>query len=319
MSDPRTGWPAVLDDHFACRPERLARLWVVRTRDCPQVMGVDPWCCLEVLQFDDCGRLVARDPEELMRQSVGRPLLIQVQGNLTTPEIAAAGLLWTDSWLKRHEALPLDAVLIAFDWPSQRVFHSELRDVNEKCRRAFIAAYDLARFVQAFPPHSRICLLGQSYGGRVVPAALHLLGGGALSSRLLERRVSLPHLCSDLHLRAVVIAAGSDHHWLDPGEKLGCALPACEAFLNLYNRRDKILVWYPLLFSGGRRRALGQAGLLPRDRARLGALAERYCERDIYELIGREHTLLCAVAHPEIARWMAPFFWQDVCAHRTSG
>jgi hypothetical protein len=42
---------------------------------------------------------------------------------------------------------------------------------------------------------------------------------------------------------------------------------------------------------------------------RLGPLAERYCEQDIHELIGREHTLLNAVAHPVIASWIAPYAW----------
>ncbi len=307
--DPQTGWPYVFLDHFAPRPERLANLWIVRTRDCPQVMGTDPWSCLKVLHFDDEGRLVERDPNELLAQATGRPVLVQIHGNLTTPDSALGCLLWTHSWLDHHRALPSDVVLVAFDWPSQRVYHTEVRDVNEKCRRAFLAGYHLARFVQAFPPDSRICLLGQSYGGRVVPAALHLLGGGSLNSQLLERPVRLPDLRSDLHVRAVVIAAASDHHWLDPGQKLDHALLACEAFLNLYNQGDKVLIWYPFLFTGDRRRALGRVGLLPRDFDRLGSLAAHYAEHDIDDWIGRDHTLLGAVAHPQIARWIAPYVW----------
>ena len=73
--------------------------------------------------------------------------------------------------------------MIAFDWPSQRIYRNDTRDINEKGRRAFVAAYHLARFIQAFPPESRICVLGQSYGGRVVPSALHLMGGGGLNSQ----------------------------------------------------------------------------------------------------------------------------------------
>src|SRR5579885_269895 len=44
--DPRTGWPFVFLDHFAPRPERVERFWVVNTRGCPQEMGTDPWPCL---------------------------------------------------------------------------------------------------------------------------------------------------------------------------------------------------------------------------------------------------------------------------------
>jgi hypothetical protein len=32
-------------------------------------------------------------------------VLIQVQGSLTTPDIALGGLLWTHSWSQRHRAM----------------------------------------------------------------------------------------------------------------------------------------------------------------------------------------------------------------------
>src|SRR5262249_19316748 len=149
----------------------------------PQVMGTDPWPTLKVLHYDDQGDLVERDPRELLAQCAGRVVLVQVQGSLTTPDIAVGGLLWTASWLRRNRALRDGAVVVAFDWPSQRIYRLDARDINEKGRRAYVAGYHLARFLQAFPTESRVCLLGQSYGGRVVPSALHLLGGGALNSQ----------------------------------------------------------------------------------------------------------------------------------------
>src|SRR3954471_19714558 len=199
--------------------------------------------------------------------------MVQVQGSLTTPDIALGGLLWTHSWLSYNRALTPDVVVVAFDWPSQRVHRLDVRDINEKGRRAYVAAYHLARFVQAFPPRSRICLLGQSYGGRVVTSALHLLGGGRLNSQSNDPPVPLPTLRSDLSLRAVVIAGAADRHWLDPGERLDRALVACEAFLNLYNRRDEALRLYPFLIRSGHHRALGRVGLRASDLRRLGPTA----------------------------------------------
>jgi hypothetical protein len=113
----------------------------------------------------------------------------------------------------------------------------------------------------------------------------------------------------DLHLRAVVIAGASDHTWLDPGARLDRTLYGCEALLNLYNRRDEALRNYPLLLRSGHHRALGRVGLTSRDFSRLGPLAARYAERDVDALLGREHTLLDAVANPQIARWIAPYLW----------
>jgi hypothetical protein len=245
----------------------------------------------------------------LLAQAAGRVVLVQVQGSMTTPDIALGGLLWSRSWLERNRALHDGAVVIAFDWPSQRIYRSDYQDINEKGRRAYVAAFHLARFLQAFPAGSHICLLGQSYGGRVVPSALHLLGGGSLNSQDHDPPVRLAGLRPDLHLRAVLIAGAIDHDWLDPDQRLGRALYGCEAMLNLSNRKDEALRLYPFLIRSGHKRALGRVGLDGRDLARLGPLAARYAEHDVHEILGTEHTLLDAVANPEICRRIAPYLW----------
>jgi hypothetical protein len=89
--DPRTGWPFVFLDHFAPRADRVEQFWIVRTRDCPQEMGTDPWSCLKVRHFDARGDLVDVDPAILFAQTIGKPVLIQVQGSLTTPDVALGG------------------------------------------------------------------------------------------------------------------------------------------------------------------------------------------------------------------------------------
>ena len=122
----------------------------------------------------------------------------------------------------------------------------------------------------------------------------------------------LPATRPDLHVRAVVLAGASDHHWLDPGERLDRALYGCEALLNLYNRRDEALRLYPFLFRSGHRRALGKVGFTQRDLDRLGPLAARYAEFDTHDELGVEHTLLDAVANPLIAQKIAP-----TCGTRT--
>ncbi|MHB1558149.1 MAG: hypothetical protein ACYC61_11860, partial [Isosphaeraceae bacterium] len=294
---------------FRPRPERVERFWVVNTRDCPQVMGTDPWPCLKVRHFNADGELVEFDPSALLHQTAGRPVLIQVQGSLTTPDVALGGLLWSHSWLQWNRALPPDVVVVAFDWPSQRVYRNDVRDINEKGRRAYIAAFHLALLVQQLPANTRVTLLGQSYGGRVVTSALHLLGGGALNSQDHDPDVALPGLRPDLHVRAIILGAASDHTWLDPGARLDRCLHGCEGLLNLYNRKDEALRLYPMLIRSNHHHALGRVGLTNRDFARLGPVAARYAEHDVHDLLGNEHTLLDAVANPEITRMMAPYLW----------
>ena len=307
--DPRTGWPLVFLHFFAPKPREVERFWIVQTRECPQVMGSDPWPKLKVLHFDEDGELVQRDPRDLFAQTIGRPVFIQVQGSLTTPDIALGGLMWSQAWLRENRVLPPDAVVIAFDWPSQRIYQNDLRDINEKGRRAYVAGFHLASFLLGFPGESRISVLGQSYGGRVVPSALHLLGGGCLDSQNHDPRVHLQRTRSDLHIRAIIVEGASDHNWLNPDERFGRALHGCEQLLNIYNRRDEALVRYPFLIKSGHRKALGRSGMTQRDFDRIGTLAAKYEEHDVHELLGREHTLLDAVANRQISRWMAPYLW----------
>lgn len=307
--DPRSGWPFVFLDHFQPRMNRVEKLWVVDTRDCAQEMGSDPWPCLRVWHFNEEGVLERRDPNELLAQVAGQIALVQVQGSLTTPDVALGGMMWTRSWLEYNKVLLPESVVIAFDWPSQRVYQNDVKDINEKGRRAYIAGFHLARFLQGFPASSRVCLLGQSYGGRVVPSATHLLAGGCLNSQDHDEPVRLPGLRPDLQVRAVLIAGASDRQWLDPGKRLDRALIGCEALLNLYNRRDEALRFYPSLVRSDHHRAIGRVGLSNRDLERLGPLAARYAEFDVHEELGREHSLLDAVANPKIARMIAPYLW----------
>jgi hypothetical protein len=316
---PQTGWPCVLLDHFAPRPERVANLWVVQEWECPQELGTETWPALKVLHFDAQGHLVPCDPRLLLAQVVGRPVLILAQGNLTTPDVALGGLLWTHSWLTRHHALPPDAVLISFDWASARTSSRRVVDINEKGRRGIVGGYHLANFLQTFPPGTRVCLLGHSFGGRVILSALHLLAGGALRDRAGGTPVRLCQSCPDLHLRGVIVEAAIDHDWLDPGERLGSSLAACEALLNLYNSRSTPVRLYPLLWNSDHHRSLAHVALLPRDRQRIGPLLlERYAERDVADLINSEHTLLRLLAHPEAARCIAPYTWATPPAVPTS-
>ena len=297
---------------FAPGPEQLRRFWVVRTHGSPQVMGSDPWPGSAVLHFDGRGRLVPADPNVLFAQAVGRPVLVVINGHLVAGDRAVNGGLWAQSLLGHHGALPPDALVVVFDWPSDRVHLDPIRDLDEKQRRGYVAGYHLARYLQAFPPGSRVCLLGHSEGGRVIASALHLLGGGGLDSQSHDPEVLLPGARPALHLRAVVLAGADDHDWLDPGERFEHALPTCEAFLNLYNRRDLVLLPYPLERRTGHRRALGRVGLLAGDIERLGPLAGRYAERDMRAMLGYRHTLVLALSHPQIARWIAPYTWATV-------
>jgi hypothetical protein len=301
--DPGSEEPAaLLGPHLSPpRPELVGRYWVVETRGCPQEMGTDPWPCLRVSQFDG-GGFVPRDPSMWLAQAAGRPVVVVVHGNLVEPALAINAGVWAQDYLDRYGALPPDAVVVAFSWPSQRVYDHDVRDLAEKVRRAHVAGWHLARLLTAFPPASRVCLVGQSNGGLAVTAALHLLGGGCLDDLSGSPPVRLPELRPDLRLRAVAIQAVVPHFGLNPGRRFDRALARCEGYLNLYSPHDEALdLALPL--------PIGRIGLTRIDALKIGPLLPRYEERDLRPLLGKVHTLSGAVAHPTIARWMAPYLW----------
>ncbi len=78
---------------------------------------------------------------------------------------------------------------------------------------------------------------------------------------------------------------------------------------HLEQAQDWASFLYPLLYTGDKHWALGRAGLLKKDLKRLGPLVAKVEQMDISPWLDREHTLLGAVAHPQIARRIAPYVW----------
>ncbi|WP_435020767.1 alpha/beta hydrolase [Tundrisphaera sp. TA3] len=292
------------------RPASGREFWHVQTRACPQVMGTDPWPTLRASRLEAGGCMARRDPSELLGLAGTRPVVILVHGSYYNADQAVAEGDRIRGDLATYGALAPDAVVVAFDWPSQRIYPNLIKDANEKARRAAVAGYHLARFLQAFPTGGRVSLIGQSHGGYAVLSALHLLGGGSLDDGCDPCRPSvLPECPPALRLRAVVIEPACDRQWLDPGERLGHALPAVEGVLCLYNKLDPVLVVHPFGKYSDHHRALGKTGLGRSQTERLGPMASRYRERGIGSLIGAKHTFGGATANPVVATWIAPYAW----------
>lgn len=307
--DPRSGWTVVILDHLKPNNARLGVFQMVNTYSCEQRLGLDTVKDLKLRVFSPAASVTDGNLADFQRLVAGRPVFIQIHGSLTYADTAVGGGWWSHTWLGINGALPEDAVFITFNWPSWRIYDWDIKDINEKGRRAFIAGLHLAQFLQTFPPDSRICLLGQSFGGRVAATAMHLLGGGAIQSEPGDTPIALPQVRPDLHIRCILLGAAIDRDWLCPGERLGRALCACEGLLNLYNTRDQALVLYRFLKSSGRKPALGRVGLSPADRERFGVHVSKYVEMDVMPILGRAHSLLDATSDAKVAKWIAPYAW----------
>jgi Alpha/beta hydrolase family len=284
--------------------------WYVSTRACPQVLGTEPGPSMQVSRFDSHGCISRCDPGELQAAASRRPVIILIHGSYYTAPMAITEGPRIRNDLAAYGALTADAIVVTFDWPSEFADPHVFRDGNEKARLAFVAGFHLARFLQGFPAGSRISLVGHSHGGLVALSALHLLAGGPLDTG--EEATIVREASPSLRLRAVVIAAGVDRDWLEPGRRLDHALAASEGVLCLYNQLDPVLVVHPFGRYSDQRRALGKWGMSDDAQQSLGSLAGRYCQQSIALQLGPRHTFRGSTEYQVIVGWIRPYTWADV-------
>jgi hypothetical protein len=293
--------------------------WVVHTRACEEIASSNPWPSLVVGRMnEEGGPLGVAEPEELLGRMEGRPVVVLVHGNAYDYRRSLKEAVEVRALLEAAGGFAPDALFVVFDWPSERVSRRLVPDLNEKARRSRITGYHLARFLQAAPPGARLCLMGQSDGGRVVLTATHLLSGAELPAMLGEPTMQLETGRRDLRIRCVVLEAAAAHNWLNPGERLDQALPMSEALLNLRNHKDYALSVYALGQFTGMRGALGSVGLTHTDRKRLGPLMGKVEEINHHQESGIRHTLFTeALTFPEIAPRIAAYSsWSELSAGR---
>ena len=229
LSTPFSPGDAAIDPPGA---QSLVETWVVHTRACEQKIGTDPWASITIARFDGPGMpLHGTPPEALLERMAGRTSVFLIHGYGYGYRDAIEEAVKVRAQLEAAGGLPPETLFIVFDWPSERELRDLYADLNEKSKRTRIASYHLARFLQEAPAGSRICLFGQSDGGRLALTTMHLLSGAVLPAIFGEPAAQLSAGRPDLRFRCVIVDAAAGHHWLNPGERLDQALPSCEALL----------------------------------------------------------------------------------------
>lgn len=169
--------------------------------------------------------------------------------------------------------------MIIWSWPTDR--HGKVRkDAQTKWVRADQYAYPLAWLINQFPAGEPVSLVGFSYGAKLNAGALHLLGGGGKNGRFLDQTDDQPR-----PVRGIFLAAAMDNFSLAPEEQNGFALPFAQRIVNLYNARDKVLDFYPLLWRWHGPKAAGRTGLVGYG----GPFAPKVIEMNVAPMIGPKH------------------------------
>lgn len=193
--------------------------------------------------------------------------------------------------------------MIAISWPADRIGHRQRRDVQIKAQRSEAHGFYLAWLLDQINPDVPVTLFGDSYGPRMITAALHCLGGGSIQSQRLASRTHPTRK----PVRAVLMAAALDSHWLSPGQRHGLALTQVDQMLVTINRADPALRFYPRLYRLVPRGAdaLGYGGAS----CGLGQHAGKIVEWDVRCIVGPTHNWQAYAGSPQLMQQIAPYLF----------
>lgn len=278
--------------------------WIVSSRRNYNEVGT--WRLTPALHyyFDRGGRNLAEVGEQTFTSAIdnGAPTCVVVFGSYNRWEDASAEVGPISRWL-RSAAPDQPLNMVFFTWPSDGVapflFPVEIAVLG---RRSSLQGVFLAEMLSHVPQNQALCLIGHSHGARTVASALHLMSGGEIENgvRLESAPGNLP-TC-----RVVMMVAAMDHHWLNPGQRYGMALPRVERMLNVKNTLDNALGLYTIRKPRATF-ALGGPGLDWTDRAALGAEAAKIAEVDISRYTGAGHSWQDIYPHRDLALALRPY------------
>lgn len=229
-----------------------------------------------------------------------------IHGNQTDAGSAKDFALSARKWLALQTPCHCRLRVVMWSWPADKAARRNREDVNIKTPRSDAQGYYLAWLVDQMDPGVPLSMVGYSLGARTIGAALQILDGGAMSGRSLEKRLH-PERRS---IRAVYMAAALDNDWLCPGHCHGRALNQVEYLLNLYNPRDPILRFYPLLTRPRLPEALGHQG---KACCSLGENAGKYFQRSVAPWIQNDHDWRDYFTSRGIGALAAPYVFRNPC------
>jgi len=141
--------------------------------------------------------------------------------------------------------------IVYFSWPSAVACPIPTMTGTQSSHQG---RHILASFLESLPPGRRVCLIGHSYGARVVLSALHQVGLNDARKyyfpdshgAVVQRNQDGTPFENRSRYRVVLLAAAVDHHWLNPDQRYSLALPRSERLLNVYNQQDFPLMLYSI-------------------------------------------------------------------------
>ena len=140
----------------------------------------------------------------------------------------------------------LNCRTVFWSWPAEKIRCRILPDIRDKISVAAASGDYLAMFLNRLKPESQVCMVGFSFGNRVLCDAVVRLGDDRPDG---------------MRIHLVLTASATDRGWLASGARHGELPRLAEKILILYNPADRALQFYPLLYGNGSGpEALGRFG-----------------------------------------------------------
>ncbi len=295
---PRLVPPAACDDGY----------WIVSARDCDPDVTTSQCRNFKLWRYDARGRgRPATLAEFYASLTPGVPVCFMMHGSFVDWETVREDSRLTNQWLRSPcPGQPLHVV--CFTWPSDDTPKLWLPiDVAILGRRAGRHALYVAELISMIPDDHPICLLGHSHGARMTVSTLHVLGGGTVDGVAFAGGPYHRH-----RLRAVLAAGAFDHHWLNPGQRYERAVHRPEGILNLLNRRDMALGFYPLHRPLTTVAAVARSGFTRGDRQEIGPASRKIIDLDVTDQVRAGHIWPHYYGDRSIAQRIAPYiFFED--------
>ena len=176
----------------AAGDDAAGHVWLLSTRRAPHgVCSTLSHAPIDYWRLDAQRRWQPADGQSFLHGDDSRlPTTLFLHGNRDDFDDAV-----DDGW-QLYRLLEQDAGgrpfrLVIWSWPADRIPGRNRRDVQVKASYSDVDALYLAAELHRIDPQTPLCLIGYSFGARIVSGALHVLGGGTLLGR------GLPGDCPD--------------------------------------------------------------------------------------------------------------------------
>jgi len=218
-------------------------IWLIDTQNAPWSHASEAgFSKIVFYQFVD-NQWVRSDAESFFEtQTADVPLVLFSPGyTTTTTNIIEIGMLLVQLYQPGQNCRT-----VFWKWPSEKLRLRVVSDIRDKIVVAETNGDYLAMFLHRLKPESQVCMVGFSFGNRIICDAVARLGDDRPDG---------------MRIHLVLTASATDRGWLASGSRHGDVPRLVEKILILYNPIDRVLMLYPLLYGNGSRPdALGRFG-----------------------------------------------------------